>query len=65
MEIELIKKTIIEGVPFEAGALVDVTPQNAEKLIQRGFAFAPQNAKCKTSEKAGPEPKSKKNKGTK
>ena len=52
MEIELIKKTVIEGVPYEAGALVSASPQNAEKLIQRGFARIP--------EKAEPKPKTKK-----
>jgi hypothetical protein len=41
MEIELTKNTIIEGVPYEAGALVSASPQNAEKLIQRGFAVLP------------------------
>ena len=57
MEIELIKNTIIEGVPYEAGALVSASPQNAEKLIQRGFVRIP--------EKAKPELKPKKNKGKK
>jgi len=57
MEIELIKNTVIESVPYEAGALVSASPQNAEKLIQRGFARIP--------EKAEPEPKPKKNKGKK
>jgi len=52
MEIELTKNTIIEGVPHEAGALAFASPQNAEKLIQRGFARIP--------EKADPEPKTKK-----
>ena len=41
MDIELTKTTIIEGVPYEAGALVSASPQNAEKLIQRGFAVLP------------------------
>ena len=50
MEIELIKKTVIEGVPHEAGALVDLTPQIAEKLIRRGFAVLPdQKPKIKKS----------------
>jgi len=57
MEIELIKNTIIEGAPYEAGALVSASPQNAEKLIQRGFARIP--------EKADSELKPKKNKGKK
>ena len=57
MEIELTKNTIIEGVPHEAGALVSASPQNAEKLIRRGFAKIPG--------KAEPEPKPKKNKGKK
>ena len=41
MEIELTKTTIIEGVPYEAGALVVASSRNAEKLIQRGFAVLP------------------------
>ena len=41
MEIELTKNTIIEGVPYEAGALVSASSRNAEKLIQRGFAVLP------------------------
>jgi hypothetical protein len=57
MEIELIKNTVIESVPYEAGALISASPQNAEKLILRGFAKIP--------EKADPEPKPKKNKGKK
>jgi len=57
MQIELTKNTVIEGVPYEAGALIVASPQNAEKLIQRGFARIP--------EKADPEPKPKKNKGKK
>jgi hypothetical protein len=57
MEIELTKNTVIEGVPYEAGALVSASSRNAEKLIQRGFAGIP--------EKADLEPKPKKNKGKK
>ena len=41
MEIELTRNAIIEGVPHEAGALVDASPRNAEKLIERGFAVLP------------------------
>ena len=49
MEIELTKNTVIEGEPFEAGSLVDLTPQIAEKLIRRGFAVLPdQKPKSKT-----------------
>ena len=54
MEIELTKNTIIEGVPYEAGALVSASPQNAEKLIQRGFAVLPDQkpkSKIKKGEK--------------
>jgi len=47
MEIELTKNTVIEGVPYEAGALVSASPQNAEKLIQRGFAKLPEQSKPK------------------
>ena len=50
MEIELTKNAVIEGVPHEAGALVDATPRNAEKLIRRGFAVLPdQKPKIKKS----------------
>ena len=54
MEIELTKNAVIEGVPHEAGALVDATPRNAEKLIRRGFAVLPDQ-----------KPKTKKTKGKK
>ena len=47
IEIELTKNTVIEGVPYEAGALVSASPQNAEKLIQRGFARIPEKAELK------------------
>ena len=54
MEIELTKNTVIEGEPFEAGSLVDLTPQIAEKLIRRGFAVLPDQkpkSKIKKGEK--------------
>ena len=41
MEIELIKDTIVSGEPKQAGALLDLMPALAEKLIRRGFASAP------------------------
>jgi hypothetical protein len=50
MEIEINKDIKISGEPFEAGSLVDVTPQIAEKLIRRGFAVSPdQKPKIKKS----------------
>ena len=52
MEIEIIKDIKISGEPVEAGSLVEVTPQIAEKLIRRGLA--------KTTEKPHPKPKPKK-----
>jgi len=54
MEIEIIKDIKISGEPFEAGSLVDLTPQIAEKLIRRGFAVLPDQ-----------KPKTKKTKGKK
>ena len=54
MEIEIIKDIKISGEPFEAGSLVDLTPQIAEKLIRRGFAVLPDQ-----------KPKTKKSKGKK
>ena len=54
MEIELTKNAIIEGVPYEAGALIVASPQNAEKLIKRGFAVLPDQkpkSKIKKGEK--------------
>ena len=53
MEIELTKNAVIEGVPHEAGALVDATPRNAEKLIRRGFAVLPDQTKPKTKKSKG------------
>jgi hypothetical protein len=52
MEIEIIKDIKISGEPVEAGSLVNVTPQIAEKLIRRGLA--------KTTEKPNPKTKPKK-----
>jgi hypothetical protein len=51
MEIELTKNTVIEGVPYEAGALVDCVPRIAEKLTRRGLARIPEKPKPKTKPK--------------
>ena len=53
MKIEIIKDIKISGEPVEAGSLVDVTPQIAEKLIRRGYARIPEKPKPKTKPKKG------------
>ena len=51
MEVELIKNTIVSGEPKQAGALLDLMPALAEKLISRGFASAAGQQKPKPKHK--------------
>ena len=53
MGIEILKDIKISGEPIEAGSLVNVTPQIAEKLIRRGLAKTQEKPKPKTKPKKG------------